>query len=273
MNFRSHMLSYPGSKYDVQAYLARPDTTETRPAIVVYHEIFGLVDHVKDVANRFAAKGYVALAPDLFSSDPEMRKLLKPEHIMMGMEFLRKIPNEKRGDSEFIQSELAKLPNKRSSIIQGVTGKLFDDTFRASLLKEAVKAVEYIDQQSYVEKGKVGVIGFCFGGGISFRVACETRTAATVVFYGENPSPLEKVQSIQSPVLGIYGGEDMRINSTLDKLVSSMVNFKKDFQMKLFPGAPHAFFNDTNPATYRKEAASVAWDITLSFFERTLKGV
>jgi len=264
------MITYPGTKNDIQAYLVTQDSAEPRPAVVVYHEIFGLVDHVKDVANRFAAQGYMALAPDIFSSSPELKGLLTPGNIMGAMEFMRAIPGDKRGDSGYIQRELAKLPKEKGTLFQEIMGRLFNDTFRSSMIKEAARAVDFIDRQPFVKNGKVGVIGFCFGGTISFNVACETKTAATVVFYGENPSPIEKVQNIRSPVLGIYGGEDMRINSTLDKVVAAMVNYKKDFQMKLFPGAPHAFFNDTNPVTYRKEAAEVAWDMTLSFFRRTL---
>jgi len=270
MNLRSQMVTYPGTKSEIQAYLVRPDTSEPSPAVVVYHEIFGLVDHVKDVANRFAAQGYVAFAPDLFSSSSELKGLLTPANIMSAMAFMRTVPNDRRGDTSFIQSELAKLPKEQSAVIQDVMGKLYNESFRGSLIKEAAKVVEFIDAQPFVKKGKVGVIGFCFGGTVSFNVACETRTAATVVFYGENPSPIERIQNISSPVLGIYGGEDMRINSTLDKVVAAMVNYKKDFQMKLFPGAPHAFFNDTNPVSYRKEAAALAWDMTLSFFKRTL---
>ncbi|MDG6997416.1 MAG: dienelactone hydrolase family protein, partial [Nitrososphaerota archaeon] len=66
-------MTYRGTERDVQAYLATPKASgEPKPAIIVIHEIWGLVDHIKDVANRFAAQGYVALAPNLFSSDPEL---------------------------------------------------------------------------------------------------------------------------------------------------------------------------------------------------------
>ena len=107
---------------------------------------------------------------------------------------------------------------------------------------------------------------------MSLNIACRTKTAACVVFYGENPSPIELVDRIQCPVLGVYGGEDMRINSSLDRLVAAMVQYRKDFQMKVYPGAPHAFFNDTNRATYREGAARDAWDLVLRFFKLTLQG-
>jgi carboxymethylenebutenolidase len=68
----------------------------------------------------------------------------------------------------------------------------------------------------------------------------------------------------------LYGGEDVRINADLDKAVRAMAEHRKDFEMRIYPGAPHAFFNDTNPQTYRREAASEAWDRVLRFYRRTL---
>ena len=141
---------------------------------------------------------------------------------------------------------------------------------KEALTSEAVKAVEYLNSQDYVKEGKIGTVGFCFGGGMSVNVACHTKTAACAIFYGENPAPIELVEKIQCPALGLYGGEDMRINSDLDKLVSAMARYKKDFEMKIYPGAPHAFFNDTRATTYREFAAKDAWQRVLRFFRQSL---
>jgi carboxymethylenebutenolidase len=105
---------------------------------------------------------------------------------------------------------------------------------------------------------------------MSLRLACEADIAASVVFYGENPSPIEKVKDIRGAVLGLYGADDARINAGLGDLVKAMAEHKKDFEMRIYPGAGHAFFNDTNPTTYRKEAAQDAWDRVLRFYRRTL---
>ncbi len=264
------MITFSGTRGPVEAYLSRPETSEPRPAIVVIHEVWGLVDHTKDVANRFAREGYVALAPDLFSSDPELASLLTPQNIGIAMGFMQKLPAERRADMAYVQRELAREPAGTRDVAQKVMGRLFGGMPKDALTREAVKAVEYLNSQKYVKKDSIGTVGFCFGGGVSINIACHTKTAACVIFYGENPTPIELIESIQCPVLGLYGGEDMRINSSLDKLVAAMAHYKKDFQMKFYPGAPHAFFNDTNKTTYREEAAKDAWDWALRFFTHSL---
>jgi carboxymethylenebutenolidase len=105
---------------------------------------------------------------------------------------------------------------------------------------------------------------------MSINLACHAPLAACVVFYGENPAPIEQVENISCPVLGNYGAEDARINIRLDELVKAMARYKKDFEMKIYPGAAHAFFNDTRPATYQAAAAHEAWDRVLRFYSRTL---
>jgi carboxymethylenebutenolidase len=263
----SEMVAYQGTRKEVEAYLSRPRTDEAKPAVIVIHEIWGLVDHTKDIANRFAREGYVALAPNLFSSDPELASLLTPSNIGIAMGFMQTLPAERRGDMNYVQQELSKQPAERREVVQKVMGMVFGGIPKQALTEELVKAVDYVNSQDYVKRGRVGSVGFCFGGGISIDLACHTRTAACVTFYGENPSPIELVEKIQCPVLGLYGGEDMRINSSLDKLVATMVRYKKDFEMKVYPGAGHAFFNDTNKTTYRQDAAIAAWERTLRFFK------
>jgi carboxymethylenebutenolidase len=93
--------------------------------------------------------------------------------------------------------------------------------------------------------------------------------SATVAFYGANPKPLEAIANISGPVLGIYAGEDERINSGIPAFVESMVKHKKTFEMKLYRGVQHAFFTETMP-TYDKSAAEDAWDKALSFFNKYL---
>jgi len=105
---------------------------------------------------------------------------------------------------------------------------------------------------------------------MSARVACEGGIRACVIFYGENPSPIDRVRGIEGAVLGLYGADDVKINEHLDELVRAMVQFKKDFEMRIYPGAAHAFFNDTRGTTYREAAAKDAWDRVVRFYRRTL---
>jgi carboxymethylenebutenolidase len=265
------MLTYAGDEGQLQAYLSRPDTDQPRPAIIVIHEIYGLVDHTKDVANRFAQQGYVALAPHLFSR-PGLAADLTPANIGEMLRFNSSIPRERMADAAFVQQEMEKLPAESRQKIQTVRNILFGGQLpRESLVKDLDKARQYLAGQSFVLADKIASIGFCFGGGMSINLACQAPLAACVLFYGGNPDPVDLVQNIAGPVLGIYGAEDQRINSHLDELVRSMAQYKKDFEMRIYPGAGHAFFNDTSPATYREKPAHQAWEQVRHFFERTLQ--
>ena len=263
------MTSYVGATGEIEAYLARPDD-EPRAAVVVIHEIFGLVDHTKDVANRFAAEGYVALAPNLYSGDDELRSILTPQNVARTVQFMYTIPTGKMRDPSYVQQELAKQDSEHRTLLQKTTSLLFGGLPKEKLTQDLVKAVDYLNSQPFVKLGRIGSVGFCFGGGMSINLACHATTAACVVFYGENPTPIELVNNIKCPVLGLYGGDDTRINSSLDQLVKAMAMYKKDFEMRIYPGAPHAFFNDTSKSTYRPEAAKDAWERVLRFYSRTL---
>ena len=264
------MLTYEGEEGQVQAYLSRPQATGPRPAVIVIHEIFGLTDHTKDVADRFAGQGYVALAPHLFSR-PSLNSVLTPANIGETMSFNFSLPRERMADQAFVQQELEKLPQDSRETVQKVRGILFGGGLpRESLVRDLVRARYHLAGQDFVQADKIASVGFCFGGGMSFNLACQTPLAACVVFYGESPNPIDQVQNIAGPVLGIYGVEDQRINGRLDETVRGMAQYKKDFEMRIYPGAGHAFFNDTNPSVYREKAARQAWQQLLHFYQRTL---
>jgi carboxymethylenebutenolidase len=266
------MTTFDGATGKVDAYLTRPMDSGRHPALIVIHEIFGLDDHIKDVANRFASQGYVALAPHLFSR-AGLKELLTRENIRAAMGFMRTLPTNRTRDRIFVQEELGKIPDEnRRNTLGRTMGLLFGGLPRESFIEDLVHAVDFLNQKDYVKTGKIGSVGFCFGGTMSGALACKGKTAACVVFYGENPDPIDLVQNIAGPLLGIYGADDERINSNLDKLVKAMVTYKKDFGMRIYPGAPHAFFNDTNKQTFRPEAARDAWEIVLRFYSRTLTG-
>jgi carboxymethylenebutenolidase len=263
------MISYDGEEGKVQAHLARPETETPRPGVIVIHEIFGLVGHTKDVANRFAEQGYVALAPNLFSR-PELADVMVPSDIMETMQFAMTLQRDKMSDSAYMQEAMSKLPPEKMGRIQRVSSLVFGGMPKDSLTQDLVRAVNYLNEQRFVETGRIASVGFCFGGGMSINLACHAKLAASVVFYGENPSPIALIENVACPVLGLYGAEDIRINMHLDQLVKAMVQYKKDFEMRIYTGAAHAFFNDTRKEVHREGAASDAWDRVLRFYRRTL---
>lgn len=262
----SAMIEFPGATETVPGYLARPAGEEARPAIVVIHDLFGLVEHTRDVADRLAREGYVTLAPNLFGG-AELSSVLTPENVQKAMRLLFRLP---RRDPEAARQELAKLPEAERTILGPTVEKLLGGLPKDRLTIDLVAAVAYLKGLRFVRSDRIGSVGFCFGGGMSISLACEVTLAGSIVFYGENPAPIERVRNIAGPILGLYGAEDTRINAELDKLVRAMAEYKKDFEMRIYPGAPHAFFNDTNATTYREAAAKDAWDRVLRFFRRTL---
>src|SRR5215467_16054708 len=118
------MLAYDGEAGPIQAYLARPRREEPRPAVIVIHEIVGLTDHIKHVADRFAQEGYVAFAPHLFSR-PGLAEVLTPSNIEEAMQFMMTIPREKWGDQAYTQQAAAQFPQEKQERLQRVRSTMF----------------------------------------------------------------------------------------------------------------------------------------------------
>ncbi len=117
---------------------------------------------------------------------------------------------------------------------------------------------------------RIGIIGFCFGGGITWRVASESADlAAAVPFYGANP-PLEQVPNISAAVYAVYGENDERINAGIPDITQAMNDAGKAWEMKVYSNAAHAFHNHTNADRYAPEAAEAAWTDALAWFAKHL---
>jgi len=139
------------------------------------------------------------------------------------------------------------------------------------IMKDLAGAVNFLRSQSFV-RPKIGVTGFCWGGGRALLFTTRSKDlAAAVVYYGSNPRDLEDVKNITAAVLGHYGGADERITSGVPKLEEAMKKYGKSFEYKIYAGAPHSFNNDTNDRSYRAEAAKEAWGRTLEFFKKHLQ--
>jgi carboxymethylenebutenolidase len=160
---------------------------------------------------------------------------------------------------------------------QGGTAKFTDTAQISSALAQTpgeehvanlLEAVKKLKEQKGV--GKIGAIGFCFGGGLTWRLSTELpELVAAVPFYGPAPD-LTKVPNIKATVLGIYGGNDTRINAGIPALEEALKKAGTRYELKIYEGANHAFNNDTG-ANYKKEAADDAWARVLAFFGTQLK--
>lgn len=269
MGIKSEEITYKTDGDSISAYVSYPDDGKKHPGIVLIHEVFGLDGHTRGVADRLAAEGYVVLAPHLFSSS-RLAPILTQQNIAAAIRFMMSIPVEKQRDEQYRAEALSRLSDEDKKAVTEVNQLLFvnrpTDLFTEYLSSGADRLLS-MDNVS----GRIGSAGFCFGGGMSINLGCTGKTKACVIFYGENPKPIEKIKNLNGAVMGLYGGEDHRINSGIHELVKAMVEYGKPFTIKVFPGAHHAFFNDTRPQTYNKQAADEAWGMLLRFFAANLQ--
>ena len=258
----------PTGTRELDAYLARPSGGDGRtPAVVVIHEIFGLDGHVRDVARRFAQEGYLAIAPNLFTG--ELQALLTPQNIALAMQAFAQAPPDLRRDPVKLGAFAATQPADRRPILEAF-GKVSSPAVQAGFAGDLLAVTGYLRSLSEVDPAHVGSVGFCFGGAMSARLATvDPKLAAAVIFYGQNP-PLEDVPKIRARVLGLYGAEDPGITSTVPQLADAMARAGRSFTSHVYPGAKHAFFNDTRPSNYHAASAEDAWRRVLGFFGTTL---
>jgi carboxymethylenebutenolidase len=259
---------FMGSDRELEGYLALPEGDGPFPAVIVIQEIWGLVDHIKDVARRLGDEDYVALAPDLYTG--EWREVMSPERIAAGMAFLRGASQEIQRNPSKLESALTERPQEERDAIK-MLATVMSPQGRFRFAEDLLGAVEYLKGRPDVDGERIGSIGFCMGGAVSgYLATLSPDLRAAVIFYGQNP-PLERVSDIRASVLGIYGGEDHRITDPVPELEEAMREAGKGFEHYVYPGAPHAFFNDTRD-NYREEAARDAWQRVLAFFDETLRG-
>ena len=150
--------------------------------------------------------------------------------------------------------------------VPGTLGNLSPDQF----VQDFKSGWEYLQGQAFADAARVGMTGFCFGGGVTWRVATEMpELLAAVPFYGPHP-PLEDVPNIRAAVLAVYGALDSRINSGIPAIEQAMLENNKIYQKLIYEGADHAFHNDTG-GRYQPEAARDAWEQTLAWFEQYVR--
>jgi len=211
------------------------------PGLVVIPDVRGLTDHYRDIARRFANEGFFALAVDLYSRE--------------GAPALPDMPS--------VFAWIESLPDPR-------------------ILGDLGAAVQYLASRSEVRRERIGITGYCMGGQYALMAACSVPgLAACVSWYGmlryaehneRKPiSPLELAPRLACPYLGLFGAEDAIIpNADVDELRTILTREEKTFAIRSYPGAGHAFFNDTRPDAYRPDAAADAWPRAVAFLRTHL---
>jgi carboxymethylenebutenolidase len=196
----------------------------SRPGLVVVQEYWGLVPHIKDLAERFAAEGYVVVAPDLYHGTSTVDEA-EASHLMAGLDWGRAVAE----------------------------------------LSAAVRCLR--EEQ---EAPRVGVVGFCMGGALAILAAQNSTVHAYVAFYGFPPSP-EAIKDIAAPGLVFFGEHEEHFSVPGAQAFAEAQRQKgREAEVIVFPGAGHAFFNDTRPQKYHADAAREAWQRTLAFLQKNL---
>lgn len=253
----------------LQLYVSRPPSPRPMPAVLVLQEVWGVDDHITDVADRIAAAGYVAVSPDVYTIGGDRPPAIKPDRVRALMDFFDTIPTGAWQDADLRNAELAKLAAAEAAALDETMTTLFAQfAHMETFITELRNVVAWVAAQDYCD-GNVGAIGFCMGGGMAARLACdEPSLGAAVGFYGAAPSA-EQIANLHCPVLCLHGEHDTRLVGTIPGFQKAADEAGKSYEAVIYPDAHHAFFNDTR-ASYRPEAARPAWARTLAFLNQHL---
>jgi carboxymethylenebutenolidase len=225
-------------------YLARPSQGKRYPAVLVFMEIFGINAHIRDVVERVAREGYVALAPDFFHrTGPGVEYAYDDEGMAQGM-------------------------------------AMMSDLDADQMVADANAALEYLRDRAFVDGEKLGCMGFCIGGHMTYLTACETDVTAAASFYGGGiaapegmggkESTISRTGKITGKILCLFGEQDGFIPSDqVDAIQAALTEAGTDHEVVVYPGADHGFFCDQR-ATYQKEAATDAWERVKRLFAEKL---
>ncbi len=225
-------IDYPGDNMTMRGYLARPKAPGKYPAVIIIHENRGLNPHIEDVARRAALAGFVALAPDALSA-------------------------------------AGGTPTDDRNVGPDQMRELFGKLDPVQTRNNFVKGVDYLKYHPN-STGKVGCVGFCWGGAMANQLAVNSPDMkAAVAFYGRQPDAAD-VSKIKGAVQLHYGGMDERVNAGIPAYEEALKKANIPYELYIYEGAQHAFHNDTAPTRYNEAAAKLAWERTLTFLTKKL---
>jgi len=223
----------------MRAYVARP-AGAPRAGLIVFQEAFGVNGHIRDVTERFAGQGYLAIAPELFHRSVE--------------------PGFEAGYTDF-------------PVVRPIMQKLTDD----GLTADGRAAFDWL--QGQVKGLPIGAIGYCMGGRVACLASITIPVACAVSYYGGGITPnptfpglVDRLKDAKAPVMFFWGGKDAHIGpDAVNSVESAMRAAGKPYVNVVFSEADHGFFCDAR-ASYNAEAASQAWPLTLAFLQTHLAG-
>jgi carboxymethylenebutenolidase len=215
----------------VMAWVVYPERRDKAPVVVVIHENTGINMWTRAVADQAAADGFIGIAPDLTTM--------------------------------FRTGDLKAEPDRDAG--RAAIGRVTPE-----LANQMIDAVARYGMSLPAAQQKYGIIGFCWGGARSFHHATHSPTlGASVVYYGSPPTP-EAMAQIKAPVLGLYGGNDARINATIPATDSTMKRLGKSYEYHIFDGAGHGFLRGQDGNEPNTAASVQAWPKTVAFLRTHL---
>ncbi len=220
-------VKFGSNGHTCEGYLTAP-VGGSGPAVVVIQEWWGLVPHIEDLVDRFAAEGYLAMAPDLY------------------------------------HGAVAKSPDVAKKLLMEL------DVERAE--QEIAGSAGYLLSRPECSSSNFGVIGFCMGGALAqYEATKNPKTGAAVSFYGGFARVTPDWENLQCPILLIYGDQDSGVPASKGvELGKQLHGMGKDAKVAIY-SANHAFFNDTRPEVFNREAADDAWNKTITLFRQSLR--
>jgi carboxymethylenebutenolidase len=220
-----------GASDSVMAWVVYPERAQKAPVVIAIHENTGLNTWTRSVADQLAAEGFIGIAPDM-TTMAKTGSLTEDVSADVGRQLIQK------ATPEFVNAALDAVAKYGMSLPAALP--------------------------------KYGVIGFCWGGGRSFLHATHAPTlGASVVFYGSPPNA-DQMAAIKAPVLGLYGGDDARINATIPATDSAMKRLGKSYEYHIFEGAGHGFLRGQENSEANAKAAREAWPKTVAFLKAKL---
>ncbi|MGI8785248.1 MAG: dienelactone hydrolase family protein [Acidobacteriota bacterium] len=228
-------IKVPGSDQAVRTWVVYPERKDKAGVVLVIHEIFGLSDWIRGVADQLAEDGFIAVAPDLISG---------------------KGPGGGNTDSVTSRDDVVKL-------VRGLTPEE---------VLARLNAVRDYAIHLPAANGKSATVGYCWGGSASFNYAvAQPALNAAVVYYGSAPA-VEKLASVKAPVLGLYGENDQRVNATIEATGVEMKRLGKSYEPRIFTGAGHGFLRaQGGQEGANLKATQQAWPEMLIFLRKHLK--
>lgn len=221
-----------GASDSVRAWVVYPERSTKAPVVIVVHEIFGLSSWIRSVADQLAADGFIAIAPDLLT--------------------MKNLPD---------------LPDSALAPLAVAAIRTLD----AGQVQTQLDAVARYGMSLPSAQPKYGIVGFCWGGGVSFAHAVHAPgLGASVVFYGTSPKTSD-LPSVRAPVLGLYGGNDARVDATIPPADSALSALGRTFVHNIYPGAGHGFLRQqTGQDGANMAATRAAWPATIEWFRKYL---